>query len=306
MSGDIRFDDESECRDPWLPELSLSGDFTMKPGCLIGPRTLEAYELVFFPYGTATTYTAAGLTYTLAAPCVTITRPHELHACRFDPARPVRHLFVVFDFPQPEGARWFGDFLRQHTHIELDRHSPVPTLFKHALRLSDTRKPRWRTRCSALLFSILEELRETAESPHPTSRRDNGLPHQLQLAIDYMRTHVRERVSMEALALRIGWSHAYFTRAFTRSLGVSPNRYLNRLRIEHASRLLLHDTLSVKEIAAALGFDNEHYFSRLFKHVKGVAPTAYREQNTDPRFRHVAISNEEESGYPHNHYFHYA
>jgi AraC family transcriptional regulator len=68
---------------------------------------------------------------------------------------------------------------------------------------------------------------------------------------------------------------------------------------------LLLDTLSIKEIAMRLGFDYEHYFSRLFKQIKGMSPTDYREQFTDPRFLHVAVSNDQETAYQTNRYYYY-
>ncbi|MBO9610059.1 MAG: helix-turn-helix transcriptional regulator [Paenibacillaceae bacterium] len=295
---------EAVCPDPWMPELTLTGDFTMVAGAKVGPRTLDAYELVFFPGGSATTYTASGDTYALDRPCLTITRPGELHQCQFDPGQPVRHLFAVFYFPREEGRRWFESFLHGHIFIPVDARSPVPAMFRHILHLSDAQGPNWKLRCSVLLFALLEELREAAAligAPQP----ETAIPHPLRMAVDYMERHLAEPVSMEELAHRIGWSHGYFARAFTRHFGEPPSRHLGRLRMERAARMLLYRTASVKEIAAELGFANEHYFSRLFKAIKGISATAYRERGADSRFRQIVLGNERDVPYATNHYFTY-
>jgi AraC family transcriptional regulator len=290
--------------DPWLPALTLAGDFTMKAGALVGPRMLEEYEIVYFPNGSRTEYTVSGDTYVLDQSCVTITRPGEVHQCLFDSTQYVRHLFVVFNFPSEEGQRWFESFLHRHIRISIDAHSPVPTMFKHLLQLSGTKGMNWRLRCSVMLFALLEELRELAGGMHAPLPQAS-IPHPLQMAVDYMEQHMSEPISMEELAHRIGWSQGYFTRSFTRYLGESPSRHLNRMRMEQAARMLLFRTSSVKEIAASLGFENEHYFSRLFKQMKGISATVYRERGADSRFRQIVLSNDRDVPYETNHYFTY-
>lgn len=313
-SASAKFPDSSQ--DPWMPVITLTGDFTVKPGWHLGPRTLDAYEIVYFPYSTASEYRASGQSYVLSAPCVTITRPDEEHECRFDPGRPVRHLFVVFQLKAEEAAQLFAEFLADRTHILLDPKSPVPTLYKHLLYLSNQRTQRWKARCAALLYSILEELREASSVsdsgsgsiPVHSSSPDAGgrlLPLPLQQALAYMESHLFENISVADLAGRTGWSPAYFSKMFSRTLGCSPKRYVNQLRMEHASMLLLQETISIKEIAGRLRYENEHYFSRLFKQLKGVSPTVYREQFADLRFQHIVVSNEQEGAYPANQYFYF-
>ncbi len=65
-------------------------------------------------------------------------------------------------------------------------------------------------------------------------------------------------------------------RAFEKHFGVSPNQYLNRLRMNKAMELLSEKELSVKEIAYACGFSDEKYFSRAFKKRYGYPPSKLR------------------------------
>ncbi|GEM_PF-3351906 len=71
-------------------------------------------------------------------------------------------------------------------------------------------------------------------------------------------------------------SKEYVRQVFKKEYGTTPLKYLIQKRIEKAKILLLENKLTIKEIAAICGFENEYYFSRLFKKVVSVSPKAYR------------------------------
>lgn len=59
-----------------------------------------------------------------------------------------------------------------------------------------------------------------------------------------------------------------------------PSDYLARCRIRRACQLLRHSTLSVGAVANSVGFEDHFYFSRTFRRITGVSPTAYRTQRS--------------------------
>jgi hypothetical protein len=63
---------------------------------------------------------------------------------------------------------------------------------------------------------------------------------------------------------------------FKLATGYTPNDFLIRIRIHRACELLRETDLSIKEISAALGYDDQFYFSRVFKSVSLVSPREYR------------------------------
>ena len=69
----------------------------------------------------------------------------------------------------------------------------------------------------------------------------------------------------------------YLCRLFARFHDESPYQFLTRLRMEHASRILLESDASVKSVAAALGFKDAFHFSRVFKSVHHVPPSRFRQ-----------------------------
>jgi AraC-like DNA-binding protein len=91
-----------------------------------------------------------------------------------------------------------------------------------------------------------------------------------------MLRHLDEPLQVATLAARANISPSHFFALFKRQIGCAPIDYFIRLRMQHACRLLDETVMSVKEVAAALGYDDPFYFSRIFKSVNQVAPSEYR------------------------------
>jgi len=71
-------------------------------------------------------------------------------------------------------------------------------------------------------------------------------------------------------------SRFYLSRQFEKARGISPGRYLARLRLEEAKKLLVNSKLVLKEIAALCGFGDSNYLCKVFRKTHGVSPGVYR------------------------------
>lgn len=71
-------------------------------------------------------------------------------------------------------------------------------------------------------------------------------------------------------------SYGYFSRCFHDIIGVSFSDYYSQIRISHAKELLLNTDKTVQEIAFLTGYNNEKYFSRIFKKLTNVSPSEFR------------------------------
>lgn len=92
----------------------------------------------------------------------------------------------------------------------------------------------------------------------------------------YIADHPAADLSVAALAERASMSERSFQRAFTREVGSSPGRYVERTRVDHARRLLEQTEEGLAGIAGQCGFANVETFHRSFKRLVGVTPTEYR------------------------------
>ena len=94
--------------------------------------------------------------------------------------------------------------------------------------------------------------------------------------LEDLERHIARPVTLDALARRSGFSAQHLNRTFQRVLGVTPLKYLSRLRMERAAELLRDGRLTVSAVAAAVGFDDPYYFSRQFHAHHRTSPSAYR------------------------------
>ena len=86
----------------------------------------------------------------------------------------------------------------------------------------------------------------------------------------------QEKWTVERMAKKAYMSTPYFYILYKSRFGISPKRDLQQVRIEQAKNLLLQKKLSVKEIAVAVGYENEYYFIRKFKEQTGITPGKYK------------------------------
>ncbi len=93
-----------------------------------------------------------------------------------------------------------------------------------------------------------------------------------------MAAHLDQPLQVATLAARVNISSSHYFALFKQQTGSAPIDYFIHLRMERARELLAGTSASVKEIAAALGYNDPFYFSRAFKLVNRMAPTTYRMQ----------------------------
>jgi AraC family transcriptional regulator len=102
-------------------------------------------------------------------------------------------------------------------------------------------------------------------------------PWQLRLARDTINAHLEEGLSLEQLAHACKLSVTHFAKAFARSTGISPHRWLMQRRVEVAKDLLLTTDSSLVEISLRCGFFDQSHFTRVFAEAMGETPGQWRQ-----------------------------
>jgi AraC-like DNA-binding protein len=116
-------------------------------------------------------------------------------------------------------------------------------------------------------------------------KEDSGIPRgglapwQERRVKELMRASLNEDLSLVRLAAECGLSAGHFARAFLRSTGMPPHRWLVRFRVERAKELLDTRKLALADVAHFSGFADQSHFTRAFKAVTGVTPDVYRRMN---------------------------
>ena len=100
--------------------------------------------------------------------------------------------------------------------------------------------------------------------------------HDLQPTVDFAVEHCTEPLTRTGLARHAGLSVAHFSLLFQRQTGVSPIQFLIQQRIRRACQRMDTTSLTIRQIAAEVGYEDPYYFSRLFSKAMGYSPRQYR------------------------------
>lgn len=115
--------------------------------------------------------------------------------------------------------------------------------------------------------------------PIPPVREDA----RVRAAIALMRERLAEPLTLAAIAGEVYLSVFHLVRVFKEATGQTPHRYLTRLRVEEAQRLLRGTDLPIAEIAPRCGFASPGALSTAFLRHTGVRPSAYRTEHSSRR-----------------------
>ncbi|WP_166260489.1 AraC family transcriptional regulator [Marinobacter salicampi] len=210
------------------------------------PCMVKAGDLVLLPAGAAHRYTAAP------------DHPWSIH-------------WVHYTGPLAADFRDHMGFTEGVNLLHLGRQ---PRLLVDFSGLLAVRQTGFRT---AGLVHVANRLRQLLAAI-PLSAGEAAVAHQpdLDTIHAYMREHLKERITLGQLAELAGQSPAHFATRYRTLTGVSPIQHFLHLKVEQACQMLDSSELSFTQISSDLGYDDNYYFSRLFKKVMGQSPTEYR------------------------------
>ncbi len=114
-------------------------------------------------------------------------------------------------------------------------------------------------------------------APEPAAKHssENYSPEVSQI-LSYIQNNYHRKISLAAVSEHIGLSAGYLCRIFKEETGISINACINNLRMTKAGKLLKDKNSYIKEVAISVGFEDQLYFSRLFKRYYGMTPSEYR------------------------------
>ena len=95
--------------------------------------------------------------------------------------------------------------------------------------------------------------------------------------MEYVRANYDKKLSLDEIARNAFLSKAYLSSIFKEEIGESLTNYINRVRIEKSKVLLLDKEVSLIDIANLCGFEDQSYFTRVFKKMVGISPKKYRD-----------------------------
>ena len=125
------------------------------------------------------------------------------------------------------------------------------------------------------LFSDRQVFSEFSRNP---DKKETKVSPQVML---HLSEYYREKIYVEQIAAALHMSYRTLSRRFKEETGITLSEALNEIRIRNAKKLLVESDMRIYEIALAVGFENEYYFSNAFRKYSHMTPGKYRKNIGD-------------------------
>ncbi len=235
----------------------------------------EDYQLLYLAKGRGF-FLIGGEMQTIDEGTMILFRPHETQIYDYYAADRTEVYWVHFTgSAAAQYLRQYG-FLQDENCYLTGSAAALSALYDHMIaELQLTR-----TNFDVMLSLYLQQLLATAQrllQEQPCV--SNQMRDEIYEATQYFNTHYHEPISIDRYAADCHMSTCWFIRSFQQVVKQTPLQYILSLRMANAQSLLENTAYNISEIAAAVGYENPLYFSRLFRRHMGVPPSEYRKSH---------------------------
>ena len=237
-----------------------------------GPGVRDHY-LIHYVISGKGRYQKGGRTFALSEGDLFLACPDENIFYQADPGEPWEYCWVGFHGTE---AKLLLD------QTDLSEGNPVlrgvsPDAYKQMMRIYESRGslPHQAAFMTGALYQLLAALMRDRRAP--AARRGDD---SVQQAWEFIGNNLAMPITVEDIAAHVGLSRSRLYRLFMAELHLSPVQALTQVRIRQACVLLRRGDLSVKAVAASVGYENQLYFSRRFREIMGCTPTEFAAANT--------------------------
>lgn len=243
-------------------------------------KKLQHHELIFIK-GVKGNIAVENKSYPFKEGMLLYVCPDVLHSIEIDIYEPGCFLSVHFSCANVsfDDGKWEADsdfeILPLHPVLELRDYYSIEDIFKKLVDGWNAKLPGYefitRTLFQQLLIAVYQNTRKQKESYSSSLK--------VEKVIQYMHQNTNARVTVAELAESVQLSASYLSRTFRDVTGYSVIEYFNKVKIDKAKEQLIEGDKKVKEVARALGFIDEFYFSRVFKKLEGISPSEFCSRN---------------------------
>lgn len=225
-------------------------------------RVLDGFALVYISSGKGTFESKPAFSTPVEAGHVFLLFPGVWHRYAPDPSTGWHEHWIGFD---GEIARcWLRHkfISAKKPVVKIAAEDTVLATFSRILQSIRANRPALQQILAGATHNLVS-LVYSAQQAQPAAEMPN--PNAIESAINRIQNEFGRDLDMALLAKELGVSYSWFRHTFTAHTGLSPHQYLLEFRLVRARNLLVETELSIKEIARQTGFEDELYFSRLFR-----------------------------------------
>lgn len=197
--------------------------------------------------------------------------PHQMHHFII-PTEPINWLFITFELPKTD---WLDPLRERLCPILPATEKILHGLLETYAQKTLSRKSHSLTHGVGYLLSHLIQANQGDQQEQPDVLHSRSV-RILQEVNQFIYANIAEAFSIETLGEEVGVSASHLRLLVRTQIGMGLGQYINRIRINHAQRLLQDSDLPIKHIAFDCGFNSSQSFARAFRRAAGVAPHRFR------------------------------
>lgn len=187
--------------------------------------------------------------------------------------------FIYFRFTGANSAYYYENFLRLNhgnSRVTLLPNNCFLSAWRslEALYEADSEDSYTDIKASGILMDLMMVCIEATEITYG----DIKVPESIDEIRRYLESNYASSITLDVLAKQFSMSKFHLQRQFTRYVGVSPNRMLLNIRMNHARRLLRTTNKPISEISYEVGITNVGYFINAFRKIEKMTPGQWRYQ----------------------------
>lgn len=217
-------------------------------------------------------------------------KPNEFHTISSDTKTP-SNVFVISFVTASKNMVWFRERklalppnLRRYIKILIDegRNSFELPFNNPELRDLQLKKEApfggqqiIRTTLEQFLIMLIRNFGEKSRSRSIFPDKESMDNHLVSSIVSLLGDNIYGRITVDEICRKLNYSRTYISKLFVENCDCTIIEYYTRLKIEEAKKLMRADCHSISEISAMLGFNNPHYFSRVFKSQVNMSPREY-------------------------------
>ncbi|MFI2857711.1 AraC family transcriptional regulator [Paenibacillus sp. JSM ZJ436] len=256
------------------PVILRSARNVLTPGFTTGERVIPHYQIQYIQDGFGT-ISIDDKEYKMRKGMLCFWGPGTKHQISSDPNQPLIILGIQFHMSHTLQPVRFTDFSGFPPVTIVHAQARIEALLRDIVKEYMGQRIYWEESAGALCKTLLLLLARQSIM----SDGEGDVSWQMtEMILKFIEENYREPLTNEAIAKQFHFHPAHVNKLVITSTGVSLHQYLMNFRISQAVELLLSTSMSIQEIADAVGYKNIHYFSRIYKKKMGISPTMTRRQ----------------------------
>lgn len=255
--------------------LCYCGSENCTPSYSYGPAIRPQYLIHYIIDGEGS-YNVNNNTYKLKKNQGFLICPNILTYYEADKDNPWSYMWVGFNGVKAQTYLNYANLNEENPIFEYSKDDCLKNYISEMLKLKE-RDHSNELKLEGLLYFFMSALAETRkDSCNIKSYKSTEL--YLEKSIEFIENNYSNNVKINDIASYIGINRSYLTNIFKKNINTSPQEFLVNYKIDKACELLKSTDLSIKAIAASVGYADPLTFSKIFKKITGNNPKGYREK----------------------------